>query len=115
MAIMFAKIVTTNINIACECCKEIQRKSDCLITADGNYICDDCYGRYYFTCDHCGGIYYRDYANGVCDYETVCNDCLAEHYTCCDHCGEYYRDEDMQKIDCECVCQNCYEEIKEAI
>lgn len=99
----------------CECCEEIQRKSDCFITADGNYACKGCYARYYFTCEHCGEIYHIDYANGVCDFETVCDDCLAEHYTCCDHCGEYCRNEDMQEIDCECVCQDCYEEIKEAM
>ena len=99
----------------CKCCEEVCDIDDCYITADGDYVCEDCYNEYYFTCDHCGEIYHRDYANEVCNFETVCDDCLAEHYTRCDHCGEYYRNEDMEEIDRECVCQDCYEEIKEAM
>lgn len=101
--------------VTCECCEEICDIDNCYKTADGNYVCENCYSEYYFTCEHCGKIYHIDYANEVCDFETVCDDCLAEHYTCCDHCGEYCRNEDMEEIDHECVCQDCYEEIKEAM
>ena len=95
--------------------EEVHDIDDCYKTADGNYVCAHCFGRYYFTCDHCGEIYHDDYCNCTADGDYICDDCLAEHYTCCDHCGEYYRNEDMQEIDRECVCQDCYEEIKEAM
>lgn len=99
----------------CECCERVCDIDDCYETADGNCVCKDCYGRHYFTCDHCGEIYHDDYYNRTADGNYVCDDCLAEHYTYCDHCGEYYCNGDMQEIDRECVCQNCYEKIKEAM
>ena len=101
--------------VRCYDCGEWEVRDFCYELLNGDYVCTHCFNRYYFTCDHCGGIYPDAYSNNTGNFEVVCDDCLAEHYTCCDHCGEYYRNEDMQKIDRECVCQNCYEEIKEAM
>lgn len=99
----------------CEYCGVIYNRGDCYKTADGNYVCEDCLDSYYFTCEYCGKIYHNRYSNDTGDFGVVCDDCLAEHFTCCDHCGEYYHNEDMEEIDRECVCQDCYEEIKEVM
>lgn len=63
-------------------------------TADGEWVCEDCFGRDYFECEECGEVYKR---NNVDDenYEFV-SSLTGECRCLCDDCGNRIREEEQE-------------------
>ena len=77
-----------------------------IVTADGEYVCEDCRENY-FMCDDCGEWFHNDYAIFINDYKVVCEAC-SDDYVRCDVCGEYHNYEDLQIVrGGDEVCEDC--------
>ena len=101
--------------VRCSDCERWEVVDFCYELPNGDYVCEGCYNEHYATCECCEELCNIDDCYKTADGNYVCAHCFEGYYFTCDHCGEYYRNEDMQEIGRECVCQNCYEDIKEAM
>lgn len=100
--------------VQCSDCGEWVPEDEALTTADGDTICEDCYGDSYFTCEDCGEISHMDDAVRV-NPDTwreayVCQRCADDDYYRCDDCGQYFTDGYIHEDDQGTViCDDCWD------
>lgn len=85
--------------IYCDYCHEKYPKEECC-TADGDWICPNCFSNYYAVCRECGKIVPID------DFDfdrDMCCDC-ADGYDFCTHCGEIHEIDELR----DGLCEYCY-------
>ena len=95
----------------CADCGEWIPADEAIETANGDYICQDCYDDGYFTCEKCGDVLPIDDAVSINHGELyVCEDCADHYYFCCDDCGDYFTGSEVQTDNYGgVVCDHCYE------
>ena len=111
----------TELYAECHECGSIHAKADMILTADGDWVCDDCIEGNYALCDDCGEyvrVEYMYHVNPGCrDERYVCDSCI-DSYGRCDHCDDYFSYNHIWNsdgdsticYDCSdyyCVCDDC--------
>lgn len=101
--------------MTCDCCRTVCYKcnnnideDDAYELPDGDYVCQRCYDRYYFTCDDCGEIHSLDDRITTANGGSICEDCYSDHYFTCTDCDEVCHSDDATYIERHGdVCPGC--------
>lgn len=95
----------------CDCCGEYERNDNTRYIEGYGEVCDDCVEEYFYNCDDCDELVHRDNVVKITvDGYTrwICDDCFDEYRLCLD-CDTYHRIDDMEEIDGDYYCQECYD------
>lgn len=97
----------------CDECGE-DFEADDAYSVDGSYYCESCYNDKFASCDRCGEPFLVE--DGVTNQSTdveYCENCAERHLIQCESCGDFWQEKDLEQIDGDYYCKNCYGQCKE--
>lgn len=97
--------------ISCNDCGKAVDKDD-ILSEDGDYYCEYCYGERFASCEECNETIPRDDAIYSENFsQTLCEYCYKEKLLKCFECGEELIENNSYEFSDEKYCQKCYENI----
>jgi hypothetical protein len=79
------------------------------IEHDGEFYCQRCFDRQFFTCCICDATEEHDNACCTPDGDACCQDCYSERFSCCDLCySDVSHDDMVQGPNGDCMCYDCF-------
>ena len=99
----------------CDNCGEWIRDEDLTKTDDGDYICEECLQENYTQCSECGCWVQNNEAVEIYSGEYICKDCKESDYFECEECGAIHHNDDKVEKDGKELCEDCAEELEEAV
>jgi hypothetical protein len=99
----------------CEHCEEYHRGHSTYLARYNRYVCDRCLDEDFCYCEHCDEYVREEDMYWVeCENRYVCSHCIDDDYSYCEDCGEYFPTEDTHEYHGMTLCENCYDERREA-
>lgn len=80
------------------------------IEHDGEFYCQRCFDRQFFTCYICDGVEKHDNSYSSPDGNTICQECYNTRYSYCDSCDSDVDSEDIVRAPGgNYICQECFD------
>ncbi len=96
----------------CESCNEYIHESDVYSDGNGNTYCEYCFNESFTYCSDCYLVISNSDTIYIRDKEIyVCQHCVDKNYYQCETCGDYVTLDNMQILNDETYCENCFDDI----